>query len=33
MSMVDTHCHTLPHWFEPVVALLHQMNANGMHLW
>jgi L-fuconolactonase len=30
MTMVDTHCHALPHWFEPVEVLLHQMNANGV---
>jgi L-fuconolactonase len=26
--VVDSHCHALPHWFEPVEVLLHQMNAN-----
>jgi L-fuconolactonase len=30
MIIVDTHCHALPHWFEPVEVLLHQMNANGV---
>jgi L-fuconolactonase len=30
MLIVDTHCHALPHWFEPVEVLLHQMNANGV---
>jgi L-fuconolactonase len=30
MIIVDTHCHALPHWFEPVEMLLHQMNANGV---
>jgi L-fuconolactonase len=30
MIIVDTHCHALPHWFEPVETLLHQMNANGV---
>src|SRR5215813_1419714 len=30
MTIVDTHCHALPHWFEPVEVLLHQMNANGV---
>ena len=30
MMIVDTHCHALPHWFEPVETLLHQMNANGV---
>jgi L-fuconolactonase len=28
--IVDSHCHALPHWFEPVEALLHQMDANGV---
>lgn len=30
MTIVDTHCHALPHWFEPVEVLLHQMNANDI---
>ena len=30
MMIVDTHCHALPHWFEPVETLLHQMHANGV---
>jgi L-fuconolactonase len=30
MIIVDTHCHALPHWFEPVETLLHQMNVNGV---
>ena len=30
MMIVDTYCHALPHWFEPVEMLLHQMNANGV---
>lgn len=30
MVIVDTHCHALPHWFEPVELLLQQMNANGV---
>jgi len=30
MTIVDTHCHALPHWFEPVEVLLRQMNANGV---
>jgi len=30
MVIVDTHCHALPHWFEPVERLLQQMNANGV---
>ena len=29
MLIVDTHCHALPHWFEPVEVLLHQMHAKG----
>jgi L-fuconolactonase len=28
--IVDSHCHALPHWFEPVEVLLHQMNANAV---
>jgi L-fuconolactonase len=28
--VVDSHCHALPHWFEPVEVLLHQMDANGV---
>lgn len=28
--IVDGHCHALPHWFEPVEVLLHQMDANGV---
>ena len=28
MIIVDTHCHALPHWFEPVEVLMHQMHAN-----
>jgi L-fuconolactonase len=28
--LVDSHCHALPHWFEPVEVLLHEMNANGV---
>jgi L-fuconolactonase len=28
--LVDSHCHALPHWFEPVEVLLHQMDANGV---
>jgi L-fuconolactonase len=28
--IVDSHCHALPHWFEPVEVLLHQMDANGV---
>ena len=30
MIIVDSHCHALPHWFEPVEVLLHQMDANGV---
>ena len=30
MLIVDTHCHALPHSFEPVEVLLHQMHANGV---
>lgn len=30
MLIVDTHCHALPHWFEPVEILLQQMHANGV---
>ena len=30
MIVVDSHCHALPHWFEPVEVLLHQMTANGV---
>jgi L-fuconolactonase len=30
MIVVDAHCHALPHWFEPVEVLLHQMDANGV---
>ena len=28
--IVDTHCHALPHWFEPVELLLHQMKTYGV---
>jgi L-fuconolactonase len=28
--IVDTHCHALPHWFEPVETLLYQMNLHGV---
>jgi predicted TIM-barrel fold metal-dependent hydrolase len=28
--VVDSHCHALPHWFEPVEVLLFQMDANGV---
>jgi L-fuconolactonase len=30
MLIVDTHCHALAHWFEPVEMLVHQMHANGV---
>jgi len=30
MVIVDTHCHALPHWFEPVEVLLHQMYTHGV---
>jgi L-fuconolactonase len=30
MIIVDTHCHALPHWFEPVELLLQQMHANDV---
>jgi L-fuconolactonase len=30
MVLVDSHCHALLHWFEPVDVLLHQMGANGV---
>jgi L-fuconolactonase len=30
LIVVDSHCHALPHWFEPVEVLLHQMDANGV---
>ena len=30
MMIVDTHCHALPHWFEPIEVLLQQMHANGV---
>jgi L-fuconolactonase len=28
--LVDSHCHALPHWFEPVELLLHQLDANDV---
>jgi L-fuconolactonase len=28
--IVDTHCHALPHWFEPLELLLYQMNTHGV---
>lgn len=30
MLIVDTHCHALPYWFEPVEILLDQMNRNDV---
>ena len=30
MLIVDTHCHALGHWFEPVEILVPQMHANGV---
>jgi L-fuconolactonase len=30
MLIADSHCHALPHWFEPVEVLLHQMDAHGV---
>ena len=30
MDLVDTHCHAGESWFEPVEALVHQMDANGV---
>lgn len=30
MVIVDTHCHASLAWFEPVDALLHQMDRNGV---
>ncbi len=30
MLIVDTHCHVSPVWYEPVEALLHQMDRNGV---
>lgn len=31
MLIVDTHCHALPHWFEPVEVLLHQIQVLSEH--
>lgn len=28
MRIVDAHCHASPYWYEPVEALLHQMDRN-----
>src|SRR5438034_4920103 len=30
MSIVDSHCHVSPVWYEPVESLLHQMDRNGV---
>ena len=30
MSVVDTHCHASPYWFEPVEVLLDEMTRNGV---
>lgn len=30
MTVVDSHCHASPYWFEPVEALLFHMNTNGV---
>ena len=30
MTIVDTHCHAGETWFEPIEALLHQMDANDV---
>ncbi len=30
MIVVDTHCHALPYWFEPIESLLDQMNRHGV---
>lgn len=30
MLIVDTHCHASSVWYEPVEALLHQMDRNGV---
>jgi len=28
--LVDSHCHALPYWYEPVESLLYQMDQNGV---
>lgn len=28
MTVIDTHCHTSPYWYEDVEGLLHQMDRN-----
>jgi L-fuconolactonase len=30
MHVVDTHCHASPTWYEPIEALVFQMDANGV---
>ena len=30
MVVIDTHCHSLPYWFEPVEILLDQMTRNDV---
>jgi L-fuconolactonase len=30
MRIIDTHCHTSPHWYEPVESLLAQMDRHGV---
>jgi L-fuconolactonase len=30
MRIIDTHCHTSPHWYEPVESLLYQMDQHGV---
>ena len=30
MTIIDTHCHTSPYWYEDIEGLLHQMDRNGV---
>ena len=30
MVVVDTRCHALPYWFEPIEILLDEMTRNGV---
>ena len=30
METVDTHCHASPTWYEPIEALVYQMDTNGV---
>jgi len=30
MHIVDSHCHVSPYWYEPVEALIHHMDRNGV---